>query len=64
MALASLSAGPQLLSGHTLLVVTLVAIAVWGVAGWGFFPSQQARLLEIGGLGVAPIALSLNASFM
>lgn len=64
LALASLSAGPQLLSGHALLVVTLVAIAVWGVAGWGFFPSQQARLLEIGGLGVAPIALSLNASFM
>jgi predicted MFS family arabinose efflux permease len=64
LALATLSVGPHFLTGHALLVVTLVAIATWGVAGWGFFPSQQARLLEIGGLGVAPIALSLNASFM
>jgi len=64
LALATLSVGPHLLTGHALLVVTLVAITTWGVAGWGFSPSQQTRLLEIGGLGVAPIALSLNASFM
>jgi predicted MFS family arabinose efflux permease len=64
LALATLSVGPYVLSGHALLVVTLAAIATWGIAGWSFSPSQQARLLEIGGLGVAPIALSLNASFM
>jgi predicted MFS family arabinose efflux permease len=41
-----------------------VAIVVWGVAGWGFFPAQQARLIGIAGLKVAPIVLSLNASSM
>jgi predicted MFS family arabinose efflux permease len=33
-------------------------------AAWAFFPSQQARLIGIAGLKVAPIVLSLNASFM
>jgi predicted MFS family arabinose efflux permease len=37
---------------------------VWGVAGWGFFPAQQARLIGIAGVKVAPIVLSLNASSM
>jgi predicted MFS family arabinose efflux permease len=41
-----------------------VAIVVWGVAGWGFFPAQQARLIGIAGVKVAPIVLSLNASSM
>jgi predicted MFS family arabinose efflux permease len=35
-----------------------------GLAAWGFFPAQQARLIGIGGLKVAPVVLSLNASFM
>jgi predicted MFS family arabinose efflux permease len=42
----------------------LAAIVIWGVAAWGFFPAQQARLLELAGLKVASISLSLNASFM
>jgi predicted MFS family arabinose efflux permease len=37
---------------------------VWGFTAWGFFPAQQSRLLDIAGLNVAPIILSLNASFM
>lgn len=42
----------------------LVAIAVWGVAGWAFNPAQQTKLIGIAGLKVAPISLSLNASFI
>jgi predicted MFS family arabinose efflux permease len=42
----------------------LVAIALWGVAHWAFYPAQQARLIDIAGLKVASIVLSLNASFM
>ncbi|MGO9048974.1 MAG: hypothetical protein ACLQFW_19180 [Xanthobacteraceae bacterium] len=34
------------------------------IAGWGFFPAQQARLIGIAGVKVAPIILSLNASSM
>lgn len=34
------------------------------MSAWGFFPAQQAHLIEIVGAGLAPIALSLNASFM
>ena len=41
----------------------LVAVAVWGVTAWGFFPPQQARLIGIAGLKNAPIILSLNSSF-
>ena len=42
----------------------LTAVVVWGVASWAFFPAQQVRLIGVAGLAVAPIALSLNASFM
>jgi predicted MFS family arabinose efflux permease len=64
LAFASLSIVPSFAAGMTLLACALVAIVVWGVAGWGFFPAQQARLLEIAGVKVASIVLSLNASFM
>lgn len=37
---------------------------LWGISGWAFFPAQQARLIEIVGVLSAPVALSLNASFM
>ena len=47
-----------------LIAAVVVAIVVWGVAGWGFFPAQQARLIGIAGVKVAPIVLSLNASSM
>jgi predicted MFS family arabinose efflux permease len=41
----------------------LLAITLWGVSAWAFFPAQQARLISIAGVNVAPVALSLNASF-
>jgi predicted MFS family arabinose efflux permease len=64
LAFASFSFGPGLVGGKILLGCVTVAIVVWGVAGWGFFPAQQARLIGISGVKVAPIALSLNASSM
>jgi predicted MFS family arabinose efflux permease len=64
LAFAGLSFLPSLAAGKTLLACVLVAIVLWGVAGWGFFPAQQARLIEIAGVKVASIVLSLNASFM
>ncbi|MCY0854836.1 hypothetical protein [Cupriavidus sp. D39] len=51
--------------GHSLSVVpVIVAVVVWGLSAWAFFPAQQARLIGIAGLPVAPVVLSLNASFM
>jgi predicted MFS family arabinose efflux permease len=41
----------------------LLAIILWGVSAWAFWPAQQAWLISIAGLKVAPVALSLNASF-
>ena len=64
LAFASLSFGPGLVGGKILLGSITLAIVVWGVAGWGFFPAQQARLIGIAGVKVAPIVLSLNASSM
>jgi predicted MFS family arabinose efflux permease len=46
------------------LVPILVAIITWSASHWGFYPGQQARLIDIAGLHLAPITLSLNASFM
>ena len=45
LAFASFSFVPSLAAGKTLLACVVVAIVVWGVAGWGFFPAQQARLI-------------------
>jgi len=64
LAFLSLSVSATFLSQTTALVPVLLAVLVWGLAGWAFFPAQQARLMQIAGLKVAPIALSLNASFM
>jgi len=44
-----------------LLVATLV---LWGIAAWGFIAPQQVRLIGVAGVDGAPVALSLNASFM
>jgi predicted MFS family arabinose efflux permease len=46
------------------MAAVLIAIVVWGVSVWGFFPAQQARLIALGGTGAAPLVLSLNASGM
>jgi predicted MFS family arabinose efflux permease len=63
-ALASLSLWAGYLSPDEALVPVLISVVVWGFAAWGFFPAQQSRLLDIAGLRVAPIILSLNASFI
>jgi predicted MFS family arabinose efflux permease len=43
---------------------SLIALMVWAFYHWGFYPAQQARLIELAGVNVASIVLSLNASFM
>ena len=64
LAFASLSVSATLLSRAAALGPVLVAIVIWGLSAWAFFPAQQTRLIGIAGIKVAPIALSLNASFM
>jgi predicted MFS family arabinose efflux permease len=64
LAFVSLSVSGILLPGRSALVPVLLAIVVWGLSAWAFFPAQQARLMQVAGIKVAPIALSLNASFM
>lgn len=46
------------------ILPVFVAVIVWGVSGWAFYPAQQTNLISIAGIKLAPIALSLNASFM
>jgi predicted MFS family arabinose efflux permease len=63
LAFLSLSVSPVLLPPPAARAPILLAIALWGVSARSFFPAQQARLISIAGLKVAPVALSLNASF-
>lgn len=60
----TLSATAFLLPPAQAIFPIVVAVAVWGVAVWGFFPAQIVRLIHTGGPSSAPIVLSLNASFM
>jgi predicted MFS family arabinose efflux permease len=39
-------------------------LVLWGMSAWGFFPSQQHRVIAVVGAAHAPVGLSLNASFM
>jgi predicted MFS family arabinose efflux permease len=64
LAFAGLSAIGLCLSGQSALAPVAAAIVVWGLAAWSFFPAQQSRLMQLAGPKTAPIALSLNASFM
>jgi predicted MFS family arabinose efflux permease len=64
MALISLSASARYLTQSEALAPVLVAVMVWGLTAWGFFPAQQTRLIGITGLKSAPVILSLNASIM
>jgi predicted MFS family arabinose efflux permease len=64
VAFASLGLGQRLLPPETAVVPVLLAIVIWGFAHWAFYPAQQARLIDIAGVSVAPVVLSLNASFM
>ena len=63
LAFFSLSTSAILLPPLAARTPILLAIALWGVSAWAFFPAQQARLISIAGVKVAPVALSLNASF-
>lgn len=49
--------------GHWPLAVLLPAIVLWGASTWGFYPAQQSLLVERSGAALAPVVLSLNASF-
>ena len=64
MAFASLPLSATFLSKSVAVGPVLVAIVVWGVSAWSFFPAQQTRLICNAGIVGAPVALSLNGSFM
>jgi predicted MFS family arabinose efflux permease len=64
LAFASLSLSAAFLSKTAATAPVLFAIVVWGISAWAFFPAQQTKLIGIAGIKVAPIVLSLNASFM
>jgi predicted MFS family arabinose efflux permease len=59
-----LSATAHFLAPAIAIAPVFLAVVVWGMAAWAFYPTQQARLMTIAELMVVPIALSLNASFM
>ena len=64
VALAALAVVANAVTPARALVPVLAAIALWGMCSWAFFPAQQTRLIGIVGVPAAPVALSLNASFM
>lgn len=49
--------------GHWRLAVVAPGIVLWGLSTWAFFPAQQSSLVASGGVALAPVVLSLNASF-
>jgi predicted MFS family arabinose efflux permease len=60
---ASLTLAALTWAPHALAPI-LPLVALWGLSAWGFFPPQQARLVDVAGPAHAPVVLSLNASFM
>ena len=64
VALAALAVVANAVTPARALRPVLAAIALWGMCSWAFFPAQQTRLIGIVGIPAAPVALSLNASFM
>ena len=64
LAFLSMTLTADYLPPSATLMPVVAAVVVWGIAHWAFYPAQQARLIEIAGLKVASIVLSLNASFM
>jgi predicted MFS family arabinose efflux permease len=63
VAFAGLTVAALTLAPHALAAV-LPLVILWGLSAWGFFTPQQNRLIGVVGAGNAPVALSLNASFM
>jgi predicted MFS family arabinose efflux permease len=64
VALAALSTLAHVLPPALALAPVLLSMIAWGLSAWAFFPAQQAGLIEVVGVKLAPIVLSLNASFM
>jgi len=64
LALAGLAIVANVVTPAEAVVPVLAAMALWGMSAWAFFPAQQTRLIELVGVSSAPVALSLNASFM
>lgn len=63
-AFLSLFAIAWLLPPSIATLPVFVSVVVWGIAGWAFYPAQQTNLIQVAGIKLAPIVLSLNASFM
>jgi predicted MFS family arabinose efflux permease len=59
-----MSLSAHLLSPAAARMPVLVAIIFWGLSAWSYFPAQQARLISVAGVKLAPVVLSLNGSFM
>jgi predicted MFS family arabinose efflux permease len=64
VALTGLAIVANVISPAGAVLPVLAAMALWGLSGWAFFPAQQTRFIELVGVASAPVALSLNASFM
>ncbi|MES3100550.1 MFS transporter [Sphingomonas faeni] len=63
LAFAGLTVASLLLAPRAVLAMVPLVV-LWGLSAWGFFPSQQDRLIRVTGVEHASVALSLNASFM
>lgn len=63
LAFTGLTVAALMLAPHALVAV-IPLVSLWGLSAWGFFTPQQARLMGVVGAANAPVALSLNASFM
>ena len=63
-ALAGLAVVANVVAPAAAVLPVLAAMALWGMSSWAFFPAQQTRFIELVGVTSAPVALSLNASFM
>jgi predicted MFS family arabinose efflux permease len=55
LAFGALSVSATFLSKAVADAPVMLAIVVWGLAGWAFFPAQQTRLIGVAGIRVAPI---------
>jgi predicted MFS family arabinose efflux permease len=63
-ALSGLAVVANVVAPSAAVLPVLAATGLWGMSGWAFFPAQQTRFIELVGVPSAPVALSLNASFM
>jgi predicted MFS family arabinose efflux permease len=64
LGLAALAVVANVVAPARAVAPVLAAMGLWGMSSWAFFPAQQTRLIEVVGVPSAPVALSLNASFM